>query len=146
MTRYSTDRSNLFNEFGGSVAGGVATTSLDAKQQSLFEPRFLEIESLIRALIPRIATDFQQAGEVIVRLEAAGKRAFGNEFGTYGSKYPELLPLPSILGPASPAAKKPRRRKQTLVGLIVRRSRISFFRAEFKVLARLRNLTGTRNL
>lgn len=133
IMRYSDDRSALFNDFGGTVTGEVATTELTEEQSKRFMPRFAEVDSLIKHLIARAQVDFDQAAEVIVRLEAAGKRTFGNEFGTYESKYPNVLPFPKILGPASPAMKLKRRKRKTLLGRALRQARIVFFRAQFKV-------------
>lgn len=132
MMRYSDDRSSLFNDFGGTITGEVATTDLTEEQQKRFMPRFAEVDSLIKQLILRAQVDFDQAAEVIVRLEAAGKRAFGLEFGTYGSKYPDTLPLPTILGPASPSAKALRKKRISALGRIVRRVRINVVRARAK--------------
>lgn len=96
MMRYSDDRSALFNEFGATIAGDIAITHLTEEQHRKFMPRLMEIDSLVRHLILRAKGDFDQAGAVIVRLEAAGTKAFGAEFGTYSSKYPDHLPLPTI--------------------------------------------------
>ena len=120
MMRYSDDRSALFNDFGGTVSGDVATTDLTEDQRKKFMPRFAEVDSIIRHLISRAQVDFDQAAEVIVRLETAGKRAFGAEFGSYESKYPDHLPFPIIVPPASPEAKALRKRRKTRLGRLVR--------------------------
>jgi len=96
MMRYSDDRSALLKETGGRIIGDVAEARLTEEQRHMLMPRIMEIDSLVRQLILRAKGDFDQACAIIVRLEAAGQKAFGAEFGTYSSKYPDRLPLPTI--------------------------------------------------
>ena len=110
----------------------VATTNLTEEQNRRFMPRFLDIDSLVRQLILRAKVDFDQTAEVIVRLEATGTNAFGREFGTYSSKYPDTLPLPIIERADSPAVKARRRKRKTLRGRAVRRVKMAGLRLEFK--------------
>lgn len=135
MMRYSDDRSALFNDFGGTVSGEVATTDLTEDEKKKFMPRFAEVDSIVRHLISRAQGDFDQAAEVIVRLEAAGKRVFGAEFGSYESKYPCTMPFPIILAPASSEAKALRKKRTTRFGRLVRTIKIVMIRVGSKLKA-----------
>jgi hypothetical protein len=96
MERYSADRSRLFSEFGATVTGEIATTTLDEKQSLLFMPRAAELESLIVAIIARVQGDFDQANMALARLARAGQAKFGSKFGSYTARYPDKLEIPDL--------------------------------------------------
>lgn len=119
MDRYSADRSRLFNEFGATVTGEIATTNLDEKQAMLFMPRAAEVESLIVAIISRVQGDFDQANIALARLARAGQAKFGSKFGSYTARYPDRLDIPALEKIDSAETKKVNRTKylRRMVGL-----------------------------
>ena len=74
---YNVKRNALFERLGAEMNGNIGTTMLTPEQKRWFDPRAVELNHLIEAMIGRTERDTREALQALDHLSATISREFG---------------------------------------------------------------------